>query len=198
VKVANYLTPAIAIFVAASTAGASDGCGTYPKDVFEKTISAGWSDCELKIAGEHPLWKKIPDAGTRITRFVFTEGHTSFFRFVTITEKPDGTGELKVGGGDRSERSRVFRRSRLSTDQISKLNLLAMQSGAWKFEIGSWDGDEIYMHCQLLEMERADAKGYRYSSVNIGCNHPTKLMPFVNEVVRVAGLKTLKGGQLFR
>ena len=75
---------------------------------------------------------------------------------------------------------------------MSKLNALAAQSGVWEFDIGSWDGDELYMHCQLLEMERANRAGYNYSSVNIGCNHPAKLMPLVDEVVRLAELEALK------
>lgn len=191
-KAAIYIAIATAGFTASSQSPASDGCGIYPKAAY------GWSDCGLMNGGELPLWNEIPDGRTRITRFVFTEGHISFFRFITITEKANGTGELKVGGGGRKERTRVFRRASLSHTQISELNDLAEQSGTWKFEFGSWDGDEIYMHCQLLEMERADAQGYRYSSVNIGCNHPNRLMPFVNEVVRLSGLKALEGGRLYQ
>lgn len=148
--------------------------------------------------GEAPLWNALPNASKQIMRFAFTEGHVSFFRSVTVTEKLDGTGDLTVGGGDREKRPRIYRRLALTIDQISTLNALAKEADAWKFEIGSWDGSEIYMHCQLLEMEQSNAAGYRYSSVNIGCNHPAQLMPLVNEVVRLAGLKTENGGRLYR
>jgi hypothetical protein len=198
VKTPIQLAFAIMAFTCGSKSSAAVGCGTYPEAVYEKIISAGWSDCNLKKIGEPPLWEKLPSGQTRVSRFVFTEGHGSFFRFITISEQPDGTGQLRVGGGDRGKRARTFRRSALSSDQIARLNSLASQSSAWKFDIGSWDGDEIYMHCQLLEMEKMDAEGYRYSSVNIGCNHPTKLMPFVNEIVRLSGLKPVNDGRLFR
>ena len=195
-RVAIYLALALGLMVPGKSS-ASANCGTYPQAVYEKAISAGWSDCDLKSMGEKPLWKKLPNGLTRITRFVFTEGHTSFFRVVTIKEKSDGTGELKVGGGNKGERADIFRRSKLSADEISRLNSLGSQSGTWGFDVGSWDGDGIYLHCQFLEMERADADGYRYSSVNIGCNHPENLMPFVNEVVRLSGLKSVNDGRLF-
>lgn len=191
-KAIIYLVVGTAVFTAANQSLASDGCGIYPKAAY------GWSDCGLKNAGEQPLWKNVPKGPNRIMRFAFTEGHISFFRFITIIEQADGTGELKVGGGGRRERTRILRRASLSPAQISELNNLAEQSDAWKFEFGSWDSNEIYMHCQLLEMERADAKGYRYASVNIGCNHPNKLMPFVNEVIRLSGLKALEGGRLYQ
>ena len=195
-KAAIHFIIGVMTFSCAGKSLAAGSCGTYPKAVYEKTMSAGWSDCDLKKIGEQPLWEKLPSGHTTILRFVFTEGHGSFFRFVTISEHPDGTGQLKVGGGDRGKRARIFRRSTLSSDQISTLNSLGSQSDAWKFDVGSWDGDEIYMHCQFLEMEKADAEGYRYSSINIGCNHPGKLMPFVNEVVRLSGLKS-ENGRLF-
>lgn len=186
----------------ASQSHAAEGCGMYPEAVYETVIASGWSDCDLKDAGEPTLWQKIPNELKQVTRFVFTEGHGSFFRFVTITEKLDGTGEMKIGGADHDKRDHATRlphRSRqLSREQISRLNALGAQSDPWKFDVGSWDGDEIYMHCQLLEMERANADGYRYSSVSIGCSHPTKLMPLADEIVRLAGLETINGGRLYR
>lgn len=197
-RIALNIALAATSLIIGAEAQAADGCGTYPQAVYDKSISAGWSDCNLKKMGEVPLWNALPSTSKQIMRFVFTEGHVSFFRSVTITEKLDGTGELTFGGGDREKRPRVYRRLALTIDQISKLNSLAMQSDAWKFEIGSWDGSEIFMHCQLLEMEQSSAAGYRYSSVNIGCNHPAQLMPLIDEVVRLAGLKAESGGRLYR
>ncbi|HMT44283.1 MAG TPA: hypothetical protein PKA59_06990, partial [Chakrabartia sp.] len=70
------------------------------------------------------------------------------------------------------------------------VNRLAVESGTFDFAAGSWDDmQEVYVHCQLLEMERADASGYRYSSINIGCNQPKKLMPFVEHVMALAKIK---------
>lgn len=194
----GYLILGVIAFAYADLSWAGQECGTYPQAVYEQTISAGWSDCDLKDVGEQPLWQNRLTQQSQVTRFVFTEGHGSFFRYVTITEFPDGTGELKTGGSDRGRRAHAARRSRLSSQQISNLNLLGAQSGAWEFDIGSWDGDEIYLHCQFLEMEKANSGGYRYSSVNIGCNHPPKLMPLVFEVARLARLKIVNGGRLFQ
>lgn len=83
----------------------------YPEAVYETVIASGWSDCDLKDAGEPTLWQKIPNELKQVTRFVFTEGHGSFFRFVTITEKLDGTGEMKIGGADHDKRDHATRPS---------------------------------------------------------------------------------------
>ncbi len=53
------------------------------------------------------------------------------------------------------------------------------------------------MHCQTLDMERVNAAGYRVSVVNIGCNQPKKLTPFVDEVVRLAKMKATENRMLF-
>ena len=187
----SYLTSGLLALASAGQANAKQGCGIYPADVHE-TPYGGWSACDLKGIGEPPLWRKFAGNRKQIVRFVFTDGHSAFFRFVTITEKFDGTGEMRVGGSDRGKPTLPTRHSTLSPQQMSKLNALAAQSGVWEFDIGSWDGDELYMHCQLLQMERANRAGYNYSSVNIGCNHPAKLMPLVDEVVRLAELEALK------
>ncbi len=135
-------------------------------------------------------------------RFVFTEGHGAFFRVITITARPNGDADLRVSGADRARQGgRTPSRHRnvhLSVETMARISALAAQAGVWDFEVGSWDGEEIYLHCQLLEMERASATSYRYSSVNIGCNHPAKLMPLVDEVARVAGLSRVGGGKLYR
>jgi hypothetical protein len=47
----------------------------------------------------------------------------------------------------------------------------------------------MYLHCEILEMERADTSGYRYSSVNISCNRPRKLEPLLDFVTGLVGLK---------
>ena len=187
----SYLTSGLLALASAGQANAKQGCGIYPADVHE-TLDGGWSACDLKRIGEPPLWRKLAGNRKQIVRFVFTDGHGAFFRFVTITENLDGTGEVRVGGSDREKPALQTRGSTLSLQQMSKLNALAAQSGVWEFDVGSWDGDELYMHCQLLEMERANRAGYNYSSVNIGCNHPAKLMPLVDEVVRLAELEALK------
>jgi hypothetical protein len=92
------------------------------------------------------------------------------------------------------------RHIRLSAEDMRRITMLGEQSGVWEFEAGTWDetGDgSVFMHCQLLGMERADADDYCYSEVRIGCNKPRRLMPFVDEIARLAKLRTDKGEMLY-
>jgi hypothetical protein len=179
-------------------------CGMLPERVVNANAYSGWSACKLRDAGEKPLWKGLPENSKQVTRFVFTQGHGMFFRVVTITENLDGTAELTVfGSAGRSdarkqERPNPKRREHLPSAEVARLNQLGNDSGVWDFEIGSWDGDELYMHCQVLEMERINAQDYRFSSVNIGCNKPAKLMPLVNEIVRLGKMKNTHNGMVFQ
>lgn len=176
----------------ASAAG-QPGCGVYPSEVINQL--GGLSGCNMKKAGERPLWRGFPPSITQITRFVFTDGHSRYWIAVTVTENANGTAHMRVSGTKprmnyRSVSTRrPTRRVRLSGDEVARINELGAQAGAWTFETGTWDGDDLYIHCQFLEMERATADMYRYSSVNISCNRPEKLMPLVNEVARLADLK---------
>lgn len=179
------------------------GCGMYPEAVYSHVGGGGWSGCGVKAAGEKPIWKGLPPDTKQIMRFVFTEGHSSFFRVITVTEKFDGTSTIAVRGnegrynrevGDIPARSW---RKKLSAEEMKTIDQLGEKSGAWDFEIGSWDGDDMYVHCQFLEIERINAAGYRYSSVNIGCNQPKKLMPLINKIARLAKLKTAYNGGLY-
>jgi hypothetical protein len=186
----------------AAPSRAEDGCGTYPPAVREKALFSGWSDCDLRDLGHLPLWRDLSAEAGQVMRFVFTEGHGAFFRAITITARPNGDADLRVSGADRVRQGgRTPLRHRnvhLSAETMARISALAAQAGVWDFEVGSWDGEEIYLHCQLLEMEQASATSYRYSSVNIGCNHPAKLMPLVDEVARLAGLSRVGGGKLYR
>ncbi|MFN3864077.1 MAG: hypothetical protein ACK4RT_07330 [Erythrobacter sp.] len=81
---------------------------------------------------------------------------------------------------------------------MARLSALAQQSGTFDHAVGTWDrsaeGEEgIYLHCQTLDMERVDAGGYRLSSANIGCNRPARLMPLVDEVIRLADIGMVRG-----
>ena len=179
---------------------ASDDCGTYPPKVSEG--GGGWSGCDLKDAGQSPLWHGVGDnRRAQVVRFVFTEGHGSFYRYVTITENTDGSAWLKSGGSGRTtqhrRRSAATNSRKLQPDEITALKAAIDVADPFGFEVGSWDGNELYMHCQFLEMERVNAKGYGYSSVNIGCNHPDKLMPLVNLIARLGGLNSLNDGRLY-
>ncbi len=182
-------------------------CGMLPPNVHEGALYAGWSACDMRRRGELPIWQGMPQGTRQVTRFIFTQGHGMFFRVVRIIEFEDGTAELKVFGTQnrndyrKPERRTATIRKRLSSEQVDTLSRLATEAGVWDFEVGTWDGagDDapLYTHCQLLEMERANAQGYRFSSVNIGCNQPKKLMPLVNEVVRLARMKNTHNGMLF-
>lgn len=183
-------------------------CGMLPKSVVESGAYSGWSACRLRDMGEKPLWQGLPKKTNQVIRFTFTQGHGMFMRVVTITQAEDGTALLRVSGTQKRsdyrepEEPMRARRVRLSIEDMARIERLATESGVWDFEVGTWDhtveGDtSIYLHCQLLEMERISANGYRFSSVNIGCNQPKKLMPLVNEVIRLGGMKNTGNGMLF-
>ncbi len=149
------------------------------------------------------MWQGLPKDAAQVTRLTFNDGHDFFWRTVTITRRVDGSGVLTVRGTSRATSIRpsmpdVVRRTiKLTPDDLTRIDQLADEAGVFEFERGSWDGEEIYMHCQTLDMERVNASGYRVSVVNIGCNQPTKLMPFVREVVRLAKMKNGENGMLF-
>lgn len=173
-------------------------CDILPEQVQRQTVYSGYSTSGLCAAGQGRLWNGLPTGTARITRFVFSDGHAAFFRYVTITEHEDGSAELETGGAETPygrRHDRVDRRRfGLASGKVAELTQLIEAAGAFDFEVGSWDGEEIYLHCQLLEMERADSVGYRFSSVNIGCNRPQELMPLVAEVIRLAGIERVQAG----
>ncbi len=178
-------------------------CGIYPDSVHDKVISGGFADCRLKAIGEKPIWKGLDDARVvQHIRFVFHHGHGSFTRIINLIERDDGKSYVETRGIDSNYRQprQVLprRREQLTSENWAILKRLGAETGAWQFDVGTWDGDEIYMHCQTLDMERRTRTEYRYSSVNIGCNHPTKLMPLVDQVVKLGKLQTLEGGRLYK
>jgi len=176
----------------ASRSDAKEGCGIYPEEAYEHFQSVGFSACSLKRLGQRPLWGHFAGKNKRVMRFVFTEGHGHFVRYILITEKVDGTGRIETGGIDHHRSSSdpiPVRRSRLSRPQVTNLDALATQAKMWEFPMEKWDEeDDVFLDCQFLEMEMAAGKDYRYSQVTIGCNQPTELMPFVDEVARLGGL----------
>ncbi|WCM28868.1 hypothetical protein NDN01_08195 [Sphingomonas sp. QA11] len=184
-----------------SQSNAREGCGLYPEETYEYFWSMGFSACPLKRLGQRPLWRNFAGKDKKVMRFVFTEGHGHFFRYVLIREKFDGTGKIETGGVDYHRDSTdpiPIRRSPLTAQQLTKLNALATQAKIWEFPIEHWDSkDDVFVDCQLLEMEMAADKDYRYSQVTIGCNQPEQLMPFVDEVARLGGL-TNANWQIFQ
>ncbi|HEY1605037.1 MAG TPA: hypothetical protein VGF77_05520 [Allosphingosinicella sp.] len=173
-----------------------DGCGMYPSDVFDEA-RAGWGDCRLRSAGESPLWKGLTMAGARRqVRFTFNEGHGRYTRVIDFVELADGSGEVRretitpLPG----HWLRVDERhhDRVSAEDVRRLNALADASGLWKFDVGTWnhqDPDWLYFDCESLDMERIDAGGYRFSTVFISCSRPKKLVPLVDFLTGLAGLK---------
>lgn len=181
--------------LAVPAAAAKKDCQIVSEEVRQSSAYSGYSQSRMCEAGLLPLWRGLPDKTASVMRFTFTSGHSMFFRTVTITEFTDGKARLEVVGGGfvkRDVRSpwqdmRRIRR-KLSPDDLAEIRALADQTGAFEHEIGSWDqrpegSREIFLHCQLLEMERIDAQGYRFSSVNIGCNRPNRLMPLVDAII---------------
>jgi hypothetical protein len=89
-------------------------------------------------------------------------------------------------------------RRRLSPKALAKLAALADTSGTFDHAVGTWDREPdgeptLFVHCQTLTMERADAAGVRRSSVHIGCNRPDALMPLIDEVIRLGGIGMVRG-----
>jgi hypothetical protein len=202
------LRPAAALAMAAACwaapAAAEDNCQMLPPSVREAGVNSGYSASWMCEAGLKPLWQGLPEGAAQVLRFTFSSGHALFWRSVTITALPDGTGRLEVVGGGFERRDvrspwvdlRPVRR-RLKADDIAALTALAEQSSTFDHEVGTWHADDppgtLYLHCQTLELERVDAAGYRFSSVNIGCKRPAQLMPLVDEVIRLGGINMVRG-----
>jgi hypothetical protein len=166
----------------------------FPPKVWSGFYYAGMGLSALEEVGEEPIWHGLEHGLVRQTRFVFTDGHPNKTRILHIRERADGSGTLHVFSINEVPRKpkRIERRSVIKLDaaSIATINRLATESGTFNFETGSWDDkDDIYVHCQTLQLERMDAGGYRYSSLNIGCNQPAKLMPLVEHVMALAGIK---------
>jgi hypothetical protein len=190
----------IATGFAAPAAAQDADCNLLSPQVAQTPVYSGYSADRMCAAGLKPLWQGLPDGADRVMRFTFSSGHSLFWRSVTITRRPDGTGLLEVvGGGRRNHDARSAwidlrpKRRKLSREQVATITALADQSGTFDFEVGTWDQSadgevEIFLHCQTLDLEQADAAGYRFSSVNIGCNRPAKLMPLVDAVIRLADI----------
>jgi len=188
----------------AAPAAAADNCQMFPPSVREARVESGYSASRMCKAGLKPLWQGVPDGAAQVMRFTFSSGHALFWRSVTITQLPDGSGWLEVVGGGFERRDvrspwvdlQPVRR-RLSAEALANLGALAEPTSTFDHAVGSWHAgdpaDVIYLHCQLLEMERADAAGYRFSSINIGCLRPARLMPLVDEVIRLGDVGMVRG-----
>lgn len=180
-------------------------CELLPKNVREAAVYSGFSESRMCDAGLPPLWKGLPENTASVMRFTFSSGHSMFWRTVTITQLSDGSARLDVVGGDfaRPDVRSPWRdlkpvRRTLSADELASVQKLASDAGAFEHEIGTWDkrpegSTEIFLHCQLLEMERVDSAGYRFSSVNIGCNRPSRLMPLVDAIIDRGGIAMVRG-----
>jgi hypothetical protein len=192
-RLAVMLLLLLGCFAAPSIASAKP-CEIISPEVSASSAYSGFAESHMCKAGLPALWRGLPDKAISVMRFTFTSGHSMFFRTVTITELADGTGRLEVVGGGfvKHDVRTPWRdikpvRRKLSAQGLAQLRSLAEQSGAFEHEIGTWDKMEydraIFLHCQLLEMEHADVEGYRFSSVNIGCNRPNQLMPLVDAII---------------
>jgi len=188
----------LAILLIADPVGvkAEDRCGTYPEEV------TGFSDCVLRDTGEKPLWRgSLPRDVVQVIRFTFTEGHLAYSKIIDITERTDGKSAIRLRTFRRERdghRSLTEQRSHaLSAQDLRTIDQLGSSSGTWDHRIGSWDGDEIFMHCEMLDMERATRTTYSFASVNISCNQPKKLMPLVEFITGLVDLKPYADRQMF-
>lgn len=184
----NGLAVVASLAVGSASVTTGEGCNTYPPEVL-----AGYSDCILRDVGERPLWGGALPRGVRQEmRFTFTHGHLAETRIIHVTRHANGRASIRAltlrRNGDGMMARVATRRRKLSAQQVAMIDTLGAASGTWEHRIGSWDGGELFMHCETLDMECATPMGYSYSSVSIGCNKPEKLMPFVNFVTQLAGL----------
>lgn len=135
----------------------------------------------------------------RQTRFVFADGHPNLTRILHIRERKDGSGTLNIVDLRKGYRKpmRIKRTKPIALDAraVSEFNKIAGETGTFDFEFGDWDDkDDLFVHCQMLEMERIDAAGYRFSSASIGCIRPKRLMPLVDHLFALAHLKARAPG----
>jgi hypothetical protein len=177
---------------------AEDGCGTYSPEVLAQAY-AGSSDCLLQEAGEKPLWHGLPLSGVRQQiRFTFTDGHGRYTRVINFEQLADGSGTIQLRTlRPTSVKVRIVasqRSRRVTPADAAMIDRLSSSSGNWQYDIGSWDDNDIYLHCETLDMERVTAEGYSFSSVNISCNRPNKLMPLLQLITGLAGLKPSANG----
>lgn len=191
---------ALAALLLAAPASAADGgsrCGMYPSGIL-----TGYSDCILRQAGEKPLWRSLTPRGARQKiRFTFTEGHLAYTKVIDFEEHADGSGTIRLrtlrrnrGDGPITS-SRTIRK--VTPAEVATINRLGSMSGTWDHGIGSWDGDDIFLHCETLDMERRTPDGYSFSSVNISCNQPGRLMPFVTFMAELVRLKPYADRQMY-
>ena len=201
-------TPAATDAPVAAVEETGPQCNLLPREVWASSAYAGWSQAALCDAGQRALWHGTPDGIARVTRFTFTHGHSSFFRYAVISERDDGRAWIEAGGAGYApgpaagvrgawEELPVYRRD-ISAEDLARFNALAAETGTFDHSVGTWDGGELFMHCDLLEMERAEGDSYSFSSVNIGCNQPERLMPMVRLVMDLARLEFADDGRSIR
>ena len=176
-------------------------CGMYPPEISD-TGYGGFSSCQLKDLGEKPLWKGLNPKYRQQIRLTYTNGQQPGFRVIDFVERPDGTGRIRMreswwAPGDEPEVT-IDTSFWVSAADVAKINALGAESTAWQLPMSTWDRNEIYMHCDTLDMERIDAAGYRYSFINISCNQPKRLMPFLAHMAKLARLKPGSEGVLVK
>jgi hypothetical protein len=195
----------------ALNAAINQECRIISPEVERSAVDAGYSSSRMCAAGLSPLWRGLryqlsglPDVFP-VTRFTFSDRHGLFWRSVEVTELPNGTGMMEIVGGGFTERS-IGREWQdmspterpLSHRQMDRINGLIAASGTFDHAIATWDmndeGVAIFLDCQLLEMEQLAIRGYRFSSVNIGCHRPRRLMPLVDAVVELANIGMVRSG----
>lgn len=185
------------LFAGPAAADGPSSCGTYPE-----AIATGYSGCVLRKAGEKPLWRGGLKRGVvQEIRFTFTEGHLAYTKIIHVIQRVNGRASISLqtirrerDGGITTTRKKS---RRLSSEEMATIDRLGSSSGTWEERIGSWDGDELFLHCETLDMERATAAGYSFASVSISCIQPKRLMPLVNFVTTLVSLKPFADRQMF-
>ena len=154
-----------------------------------------WYGPTLKRFKEKPLWVGNDTTSARETiRLTFISG-ASLLKGRSATVIRIETRERHTRLLARAEfldhghrEIREVANKNVLTSQVDTLQKLADDAGAWKFPVGTWEKeDEISVHCTELIMERQQGSDYAVSHILISCNQPSRLMPFVDYVAKLAG-----------
>lgn len=154
-----------------------------------------WYGPTLERLGEKPLWVDSDATPARETiRLTFISGASLRRGWAATVIRIEIRGQharliARAETLDHGHREvREVANKNVLSSQIESLQKLVEKANAWEFPVGTWDKEyEISLHCTELIMERRRGSDYAVSHILIACNQPSRLMPFVDYVAKLAG-----------